>query len=360
MKVCIEYRSRISAPDCRCAIFPGGTRLKDGSLLLLFVAGDSFESADQHVVKARSFDNGQNWIFEGNLYDHSSLPFSMPFSDCCKPTLLENGEIIATGYGYIRDLPEMGLSDYAEKYGRFPEVRNFLIHSCDNGQTWNGPEFIHHRYDGLELSGPALAIHNKKLLIFAPPFTIDPQKQRGLCFACEFGVTQWREIGVFFDKPGVAPWEVRSCQLASGRIVLVIWAYDLIRQQHLNNQLVFSDDNGKTWSQPLDIGLPGQASNLAAIGNKMYLVQTRREGSECGIYLHRLELNRDSVSIKESCCLMNANNLASDTGRIEKQFQSLKFGQPSLIYISENKYLLLFWRADENSYWIESWGFKIS
>ena len=343
-------------PAFRCGIFPGVTRLADGSLLMLFVAGDEFESADQHIVQARSCDNGKSWQLDGAIHDRAELNFAMPFNDCAKPTLMENGELLALGYGFFRDRPDMDLSSYAEQFGHFPESKNFTLRSSDNGKSWSRHEFIEHGYIGLETSGPALKLANGELLFFAPPFGVQAGEQIGLCFNGGKDGRVWQEIGQFAHTPDIASWEIRACQLDSGRIVLIIWAFDLKNQRHLNNRICYSDDNGKSWSEPLDIQLPGQASGILKLEDESFFVlQTRREGAECGLFLTRFDL---SSSGKLTNCggnwVMRAGDLASAEGNIERQFCSLKFGQPSMLPLVGNEYLVVYWQAEGDIYQIQS------
>lgn len=244
----------------------------------------------------------------------------------------------------------MNLSGYAEKFGHFPPSYNHTVRSSDNGRSWTVPEFIRHEYIGMEISGPALKLANGETRFFAAPFGLSESGQKGLCFAGGTAGKNWHEISTFFDGGSIAPWEVRSCQMDSGRIVLVLWAFDLAVQKHLPNKLVYSDDNGQTWSQAIDTKLPGQAANLMPCGEKLLLLQTRREGENCGLYLHELEFDGPGIKVLNSACVMDADNLASAEGRIEKQFCSLKFGQPSLLKIAGNNYLMFYWQAVEDIY----------
>lgn len=156
MNLKIKYCVTIKDPQAENAFFPGAVRLDDGRLLLLFASGSDFESSDHRVIQAHSSDCGRNWTIDGCIYDHGKLPFAVPFADYAKPTNLGGDELLAIGYGFLRDKPEMGLSDYAEKYGHFPKRLNTMVFSHDGGKNWSQPEFMNHGYDGLELSGPAL------------------------------------------------------------------------------------------------------------------------------------------------------------------------------------------------------------
>ncbi len=359
MQARIVSRTSITYPGATQSIFPGAAKLDDGTLLVHFVAGSDFESSDQQVVQARSGDNGKSWTVDGPIYDHGRLPFTEPFSDCAKPTNLGGGELLAVGYGFLRDRPEMGLSDYAESFGHFPKILNTLIYSHDNGASWSLPAFLEHGYDGLELSGPALRCADGRLLLFAAPFVLHAEEHLGLTFASEDNGRTWHQTGTFFRSPDIGPWEVRSCQLPSGRILLVIWTFDLKRQKHLPNRLIWSDDGGETWSEPFDTGLRGQASNFFRDGARVGLVQAIREGDHPGIQLCPLVDPEGDMSVGTPMMAWEAAGMANSQGNIETQFASLKFGQPSMIEIGDGLQLLLFWHFVDGRYSVQAWQLEL-
>lgn len=354
------FRTDVASPDWRCSAFPGAVQLADGSILLWFVAGSDFESSDQHLEQALSRDGGRSWQWQGPVYDHARLDLPSPFTDSAKPTRIARNSLLAVGYGFVRDRPEMDLSNYAEQFGRFPECRNFVMHSADGGRNWSLPQWISHPYSGMEISGPALKLRSGEVLFFASPFGLQPDDQKGLCFSGGKNGREWREVGEFFRQSGIAAWEVRGVQLPSGRIVLVFWAYDLARQQHLNNHLVWSDDDGRHWSESFDTGMPGQAANLILDGERLLLIQTRRTKDDCGLYLSRLELCGGAVRCSATTPLMSSAELASAEGDIEAQFRSLKFGQPSLLALEDGMFLTLFWQAEKECYKVRVRGLRIT
>lgn len=356
----ILCREQVCDPGFKVSVFPGAVQLPNGELLMLFVSGSGFESSDAGLVQARSGDCGESWNFEGKIFDPIQAGYHMPFTFCAKPTLLPSGELIAAGYGFFRDRPEMGLSDYAEKFKHFPAVENVLIRSIDFGHNWSRPEKIIHSRSGLELSGPALTCRDGKLRFFASPFQLNAPRQEGLTFESGDGGKNWNQTGTFFSSPDIAAWEVRGAELPSGRILLVFWAYDLKHQKHLNNHIVWSDDGGKTWSLPMDTGLRGQASNLLILNDRIGILQTRREKESPGIYLTLLDSCLEAeVKTGEEILLWDGGRKNSTGARIEEQFASLKFGQPSILPLDDGTHLLLFWQCVGKEYHIESWKLRL-
>lgn len=355
MKFEIIAECEINGYPGACSKFPGVARFDNGNLVMLFCNAGASEAVDQQMYIARSCDRGRSWQVGGPMYDYSKLPFVHPFNDSCKPVAIGGNELVAIGYGFERDEPELSLTAYAEKYGRFPNARNLISRSLDGGRSWSVPEFIEHEYPALEFSGPALWCPDEnKLLAFGPPFVLKNSPQRGICFAGTDRGRQWKEYATFWASPSVAPWEVRATRTADGRIILVIWAFDLASQQHLNNFIVWSDDCGRTWSKPFDTKLLGQAANWRIADDGIYLLYTRREGNEPGLLMNKVTFSGDTPVIGEGTMIWSASGLANSGTRIEEQFRNLKFGQPSMLNLGNGEEMLVFWSCENNVYSIKT------
>ena len=341
-----EYLASPKADWCggTNGIFPGVCVKKDGTLAMLVVGGTGFESADQRNVIYTCGADGLSWQMRGAMDE--IISGGHLFSACAKPTALPDGTVIALGYGYERDEPELSISGYCEKYGRFPKVRNYVQFSKDGGVTYDAPVFIEHAYDGIEFSGPALLLPDGRLLAFGPPFGIKPGEQQvGLCFESTDGGQTWREKSTFHRGGDVTCWECRGTLLPDGRIAVVSWAFDLKANKHLTNRIALSSDGGATWTS-IDTGLPGQASNLLPLdGDTLGLVQARREGDKPGVYLTALKVGANTLNSLDTIELYDAVGGANAKGNITEQFYNLKFGQPALHRLADGNLLLAFWRS---------------
>ena len=343
----------VNVPDTLHSMFPGIARNHKGELVLECCGGSDFESSDAAMYYFKSSDNGISWDYRGELLDIASLKLPHYLTASCKPVQLNDNSMLSVGYGFLRDKPEMGLSDYAEKFGTFPKVLNFVSRSTDGGSSWSAPELIEHGYFGLEVSGPALQLANGEVLFFAPPFDLKAVEQLGLVMSSSDGGRTFKEKSRFFRSDDTTSWEVRSTQLASGRIVLIFWAFDLKLQQHRPNHIVWSDDNGATWCEPVDTGIPGQAANLVQIGDKLSAVWCKRAGDNTGIYLTELDLSGDTLTVGETACLWDAAGNANANGDITQQFAALKFGQPQAMMLDDKTLMLSFWAYAGEKYSIQ-------
>ena len=330
-------------PAVECGIFPGICVKPDGSLALLAVCGSDFESADQRVVAYAGSADGTQWTPCGDWGEIRSNGHL--FNVAAKPTLLPDGTILALGYGYERERPDLSISEYAEKFGHFPTVRNFVAYSRDGGRTYTPPEFLDLPHGGVEFSGPAIVLPDGRLLAFGPPFSVAAEGQLGICYESTDQGHTWREKSVFHHGGNITAWETRAACLPDGRLAVVFWAFDLEAQKHLPNRLAVSDDGGASW-RLVDTGLPGQAANLliAPDGDALQVIYAKREGDEPGVYCARGVLRGTGFEVSRTDRLYDVTGGANAKGQITTQFYNLKFGQPSLTRLADGTALLLFWR----------------
>ena len=353
-----KFVSFLRVPEHTHSMFPGITKCSDSSLIIHCQSGSGFESADAVMYQFRSIDGGKTWQFEGQIPGYAKLDFSEPFSYCSKPAALADGTLLSAGYGARRDKPEMTLSDYSREFGRYPEFYNFLLRSSDNGKTWNNFEWIEHEYAGIENSGPLVQLNDGSLIFTGAPFVLNAPVNRGLVFKSDYSGRNFKEYSCFFEDENIIPFETRSVQFADGTIAIIFWAYDLKNDKNLNNHIVFSGDNGKTWSRAFDSGLAGQAANLFVYKDRLFALQARRSGDAPGLFINEIFIGKDKISTGNDICLWSANGTKGKTGEINQLFESLKFGQPSVL-TDDDTCLLVFWSAVSGTYQIEIHGFNI-
>ena len=84
----------------RQGIFPGISLLPNNDLLIIFSIGQAFDSSDQRAFVIKSKDNGRTWSIPKQLHNHVYENYEE--TDTLKPLLLQNGDMIATGYAFVR------------------------------------------------------------------------------------------------------------------------------------------------------------------------------------------------------------------------------------------------------------------
>ena len=353
---CIErsliYENPRPHVHSRHGYFPGLALLPDGELICLFVIGEAFESPDMTTWIARSKDDGRTWSLQGCLYDKKIC--SLETSDYLKATVLRDGSLVAMGYRFHRLDPEMPIA--------IPETRGILpgddliSFSRDGGYAWDVPSIIPRCTPELiELSGPCIELRSGDLLavgaLYKMPDGSSPSGHFGpLLRSVDKGAT-WDDRGRYFEFSGrpVVPFEARVCEMQDGRIVALVWAYDVERDEHLPNHAVVSHDDGRTWSAPIDTGHMAQASNLLWLSGDRLLTIHAHRGADPGIFVRIVDFAGDAWRPLAETVIYGSpvGSQPKDRQSMPEMFRSLRFGQPSLQRLSNGDFLACHWCVED-------------
>jgi hypothetical protein len=103
----------------------------------------------------------------------------------------------------------------------------------------------------------------------------------------------WDDRTQFFRSPqrNLTPLESRLCEMEDGRLVAIAWAYDYATDRHHPNHVVVSGDGGRTWSDPINTGHMGQASNVLSPGGDLLLTIHAHRGEEVGLYVRVVDFS---------------------------------------------------------------------
>ena len=267
-----------------------------------------------------------------------------------KPPVLRDGTLIALGYGFNSDDPEVFANP---KTGGLPDGANYVAFSSDEGRTWSRPTAISlSRPEILEVSGPCIELRNGDLFATGPPFPMwdgtVPSGRQGIVLRSRDKGKIWDDHTVYYKSPNgnISPYETRSCEMQDGRIVIMIWCLDGVAGKSLTNHVVVSHDNGITWSQPIDTGVPGQASNVMYLGGDQLLaIHCQREG-DVGLYVHVVDFRDDKWHILAKAKVWDKAP-SQHIGRLADMGTGLKFGQSSLLRLGNGDILATHWAIED-------------
>jgi sialidase-1 len=340
---CVIYDNPIPQYRSRHAYFSGVVMLANGELLAMYSVGEAFESSDHHVCISRSKDNGRTWEFQGPLHADARRGTGM-----MKPTLLDDGRLIALGYAFYRDDPDSFLN---RETGGLPPGPNLVSYSSDNGRTWSLPSPMHlSRPELLEISGPCIRLHNGELLAVGTPLTqwdgTRPSGHVGVALRSTDHGGTWDDTGIYFRHPTITPLEARLCQMADGRVVAIVWALDEKNGRSLNNFIAVSADAGRNWSDPIDTGLPAQASNLLPLHDDLLLsIHAHRESEPTGVVARVVQLAGSTWTSLSQTTVWDGATAARVTG-FKNMGAQVKFGQPALLSLGDGEYLAYHWAIE--------------
>jgi sialidase-1 len=328
----------------------GLAKLPNGDLLALFVLAEAFEAPNATTYISRSRDMGRTWQLQGPLYDKSAL--GSETSDTMKPAVLRDGTVIATGYRFRRADPEEGIAIPATM--GFQPGDNIVSFSYDAGHRWTFPTVIERSHpELLELSGPCLETASGDLVapvgFYNLPDGSNPTGKFGaLLRSCDQGET-WDDRTFFVPPGAITPWETRICEMQPGRLVTIIWAYNERERRHLANQVTISHDNGYTWSPLIDTGHMAQASNLLFLGGECLLSIHAHRAENPGIYVRLVDFSGDKWKVVDELAIWG-RTLGQQTQEgqsMAEMFGSLRFGQPSLLRLSNDQFLASHWSIED-------------
>jgi sialidase-1 len=326
--------------------------LPNNDLLIIFSIGQAFDSSDQRAYVTKSKDNGRTWSTPKQLHDHKYE--NQEETDTLKPLLLNNGNLIATGYAFVRPDPLTPIVDPIS-FNVLP-LKNKISFSSNNGDTWSVPENFNVLNKPLEISGPCIQLPSGRILAACPPFHLGETGHSGWIIYSDDNGKTWNKLSEFFNTPtgGIAAWECRLCEIDNNGVAVVFWAYDNVSKRNLNNHIVFSKDGGKSFGKALDTGVKAQASNLMWLEQNIILTIHSHRENPSGLIIRKVNIENNKFEILNEFDLFKDDTMESDSTNINKQFGSLKFGQPSLVQLQNKEILATCWCYENNQHIIKT------
>ena len=339
----VVYDNPIPHLKSRHGYFPGLAKTPSGDLVGLFLLGEAFDAADRETYVTRSSDQGKTWELQGPLYAGEEIKGGF------KPTALSDGTLIALGYGFRRDDPEVEANP---ETGGLPEGKNLVSFSRDEGRTWTRPSALDlSRPEVIEVSGPCIELESGDL--FATGATMKmwdgttPSGNVGVVLTSPDKGRTWNDDTLFMRSENVCAYETRSCEMQDGRIVVMVWMFDEKAGDSLTNHVVVSHDSGHTWSDPIDTGIPAQASNLMYLGgDRLLTVHCHRGQEPIGLFVRTVDFANDSWNVLAEACAWNRSAVQKITSLLSMS-TALRFGQPSLLALDNGDVLATHWSIEE-------------
>lgn len=268
-----------------CA-FPGICVLPDGRWLCTFRAAPTkLATAGQRVLLTVSDDEGRSWSVPRE-------PWAPPMIDG-RPGLLRAGHL--TSLGGPRLLVVLYWVDHSDPSRPFfntetqglLDSRILLSWSEDAGEHWSPLRIMDTTpfHIPTPITGPVLRLHNGELAcqfeLNKPYDDLSVWQHKSVLLFSRDGGNTWPEHGIASSDPEnrIFYWDQRPAVLSNGRILDLFWTYDNEAGVYLNIHARTSTDHGRSWSEPWDIGVPGQPGPAVELEDgRLAMVYVDRQG----------------------------------------------------------------------------------
>lgn len=262
----VEQARTISMQPDLFAGWPTLLRRSNGELLLVYSGGrEAHVCPFGRVELMRSSDDGETWSWPQVLMDTPIDDRDAGICETSKGTLLVT-TFTSLAYEPIlakaRDWPPERLARWQAAHRAVSDARRksllgtWMLRSEDGGLTWSAPYRVpvNSPHGPVPLSGGRLLYAGKRLW--------DQDKAIGVCESTDDGAS-WRWLAAIPARPGdrVEDYhELHAVETKSGRILCHIRNHnEANRLETLQSE---SDDGGRTWTTPHPIGVWGLPSHL--------------------------------------------------------------------------------------------------
>ena len=174
-------------------------------------------------------------------------------------------------FGVMSLVEEIGedLPYFNEKTEAIKNTQLYTFFSEDGGETFSEPQRIamKSKYRGLScvLTSPPLLLKDGRIMVnfevYKTYYDEGPFSHHAACIFSSDGGKTWGEEVTISEAGDIYPWDHRAGELDEGHLVDYIWTFDRRINDYLNIHMTESFDGGYTWSELIDVGLPGQAGN---------------------------------------------------------------------------------------------------
>lgn len=341
--------------------FPSVTSLPDGTLLASYRVGSTKDSDDGTIEFRRSVDLGRTWTtpVASLSTNFNSLRGSLWLAYA---TLLSDQQLLLAALWVDRTaFPGRPLFN-AETEGCLP-MRVLLADSSDLGMTWGEWRELPVTEDigPPSLTNPILRLPSGRLIA-----SIETNKhyedrsdwhQRVVYSYSDDQGKTWSPSRTTTEDPTgrIFHWDQRAGVTADGRLVTFTWTYDRSMRKYMNIRRRLSDDDGRTWTPPDDIGFADQPSHPAVLPDGRVLlawvdrfqtgsIRTRlarcvdqpfSPSTECVLYTH------------PPLCHSNDDEVASSTGDLLAEMGVWTYGLPFAEGLADGSVLILHYEPSQ-------------
>ena len=322
--------------------FPSIARCASGRLAALWRSSPEKNGIlDNRVMLSVSEDDGRTW-------SPARIPVQAPLLDG-KPGVFRMGALSVRGSQLLMLLCRVDVSRperpfFNEANSGLLDCKVYLAISDDEGNTWSEPRLLDSApYDRqpTPTTGPALVLPDGRIAVQfelnLPYDSTDPWRHLPvLKFSADLGRSfEYAAVPAGDPTNRIFYWDQRPVALADGELVNFYWTWDNAENAYRNITMTSSVDGGRSWSQPRDTGVPGQAGPGFELPDGRLVVPLVDRTARPKIML-RVSTDRGRSFTDEALCLSGEElerqtGAQDDMGGAWREMTAFSLGLPAAV-----------------------------
>ena len=329
------------ATEPRCAV------TAKGDLVCTYLVSSALGVNDFKAMLSRSCNNGVTWGEEELIWPGLADVYSIEGAVSQAP----NGELFF--YGTQTPIDKPGESNWCEETQGLKQNELFWAWSRDSGRTWTPPTPIPMPFTGAaEAPGPLCVTQSGRWLgCYAPYNTFDPslaidRSQVILVYSDDQGST-WSHCAMlrFSDTQSSAA-EAWVVELADGRLLGTCWHINNRDEGDYPNAYAISLDSGESWLPTRSTGIQGQSTALTPLPDgRAFFVYNQRKHGNSGVYVAVASPTETDFGIELDTILWHAGT-GGGSSTSHSDFANFSFGEPAVTLLPDGTFLLVLWATE--------------
>ncbi len=251
-------RNFLETPGGLTCAFPQVTAMANGDVACLYRQGITKHSHDGILLLQTSSDRGASWSEPGVVFDgrDSTPPETVVSGGLCEGA----PDTLFVTFFTLRDL-KPGVYMFTDEVGQL-ESPIYATIGTDSGTTWSSPTTI--SPDPFPRGGITSKPHTLpggELFIPLEVSTEAGVASTAATFSSDGGRTFETPLTCADDPLGrLNLCDGRFALLKDGRLLMLLWTFQQADEKTVDVHRSFSDDQGRTWSEPQPTGFVGQVT----------------------------------------------------------------------------------------------------
>ena len=291
---------------------------------------------------SRSTDGGLTWNHQGAVLaaaDEGRVTNHLRLSRTPAGTILAYGQ---------RDFRETAGGPYDDS-----RDEAIVCRSNDEGRSWSDPQVLPPHIPGpYEISNPIVTLDDGRWLAPAATYHNGRYGERVVVFESEDEGATWPRTHTVFEHPAkqVGYLEQKLIRCQPDRLMAVAWRQDFQRDADLDNAICFSNDGGRTWSEPHATGVQGQTMTPVWLGDDRYCVLYNYRFGQQTIRMCLVRASEQSWQTEFEDVLWDPQtNLSwTDDMSSNEQIKRITFGYPMAVRLDEQTILATHWCVEDD------------